>query len=189
MYQVQPRIDTKQVAYQLLETFGDLSQVMKADYDSLMKVKGIGQTSAEYLNELWKLYIAYSDYSIENFCLRSVESRQVYFMKQLARMGHDTMMLACLNDRMRVIECKGGNQFFQRFPKQDLLDMIRVLIPVHCSQIVIAMSRSNGITGFCREEIQFAENLRKYFQPLKIKISDVILIVNGHAFSLESETR
>ncbi|MEE5991636.1 MAG: JAB domain-containing protein [Oscillospiraceae bacterium] len=190
LYQVQPRIDTKQIAYQLLEAFGDLQSVLNADYDALVKVKGIGRTSAEYLMYLKKLYLAYCDYKFENFCLRSVESRQVYFMKKLQYVTQDnTIMIACLNDRMRVIECKIIPANWQAVPELDLLEMIKALIPVHCNQIIIAIKRPNGILGFCTEEIQFAEKLREYFQPLKMKLIDLILFVRGQTLSLESDTR
>ena len=98
-------------------------------------------------------------------------------------------MVACLNDRMRVIECKIVEQFSDGISEHELLEMIKILIPVHCNQIVIAMGRSDGVTGFCREEVLFADKLRSYFCPLKIKIPDVVLVVNGQAISLESETR
>ncbi|HAJ98299.1 MAG TPA: hypothetical protein DCO72_11260 [Ruminococcus sp.] len=189
LYQVQPRIDTKQVAYRLLETFGSLQEVFKADYDSLMKVKGIGRTSAEYICHLWKLQSVYCNYNLESFCLRSVESRQVYFMKRLGNVRQDMMMMACLDDRMRVIECKEIPNSAHTIPETDLLEMIKMLIPVHCNQIVLALKRSQGMTAFCQEEIQFTKRLREYFHPLKIKISDMILIVRGQVISFESDTR
>lgn len=49
LYGAIPRKNTNEIAHRLLDAFGSLSGVLKADYAQLMTVEGIGETAAVYL--------------------------------------------------------------------------------------------------------------------------------------------
>ena len=45
-----PRVDTNETAHRLLETFGSLEGVLKADHLALMSVNGVGEKSKDVYN-------------------------------------------------------------------------------------------------------------------------------------------
>ncbi len=186
LYQIQPRCDTRKIALHLLEKFGNLQDVLSADCEELTKVSGVGNISAEYIVYLRKLFNAYQRYHFEKFCIRSVESRQIYFMKQLEFETREVFMIACLDDRMRIICCK---TYEKQQLESNFYENMRMLIPLHCNQVIIAQNRLNGSAGFQDEDIRFAYYLKKRLEQLNIKLIDVILISKGKAVSMEEDTR
>ena len=95
-------------------------------------------------------------------------------------------MIACLDDRMRVIDCK---TYEKTQLKSEFYEIMGMLVPLHCNQVIIAQNRLNGSARFQEEDLRFASHLKKYLEQLKIKLVDVILISKGLAVSMEEDTR
>lgn len=55
-----PMKDTNPIAHRIINTFGSVSEAMQADMDELLKVKGVGKKTAQYLSILGKFARVYS---------------------------------------------------------------------------------------------------------------------------------
>lgn len=59
LFYSQPRGDTNKLAHELINTFGSLESVLSANYEDLMKVKGVGESTAALLVLFSRLSIKY----------------------------------------------------------------------------------------------------------------------------------
>ena len=76
-----PRIDTNELAHDLIRHFGSLSGVFDAPYEELFKVKGIGENAAVFLKMLTPTFRAYEQSRCNNEVrLNSVEKAKEFFI-------------------------------------------------------------------------------------------------------------
>ena len=61
-----PRVDTNETAHRLLETFGSLEGVFKADINTLMSVSGVGEKTARHIKLVFDIQRRISEQKCES---------------------------------------------------------------------------------------------------------------------------
>lgn len=106
LYYALPRRDTKPQAYELLQKFGTMEAVLKADPKDLMTIKGIGPRAAQWLNRIGKLIDSYGELEpIDKPMLGNLSKAIEYFDQFFADKEEAQVWQFCLNAGGRLIGC------------------------------------------------------------------------------------
>lgn len=107
LFYARPRCDTNELAHQLIRHFGSLSAVFDAPIEEIMKVKGMGETSAVLI----KLSIEIAAYymncrSSPGQILDTTEKAGNYFLPKFFGKNYESVYVASLDDKRKLIRCE-----------------------------------------------------------------------------------
>jgi len=106
LYYALPRRDTKQQAYDLLESFGSLQAVLNADENELTRVNGIGKRTARWLVTVGRAIAGYMQLEADDKpYMGNLASAVGYFSRFFAKHTDTEMWQFCLNAGGRLIGC------------------------------------------------------------------------------------
>lgn len=104
LYYALPRRDTRQQAYDLMERFGSLKELLSADVDTISTVKGVGQRSAEWLRAVGELVEAYSQLNADDRpCITNIGRAGAFLENFFAEMDYSEVWQFCLNAGGRLL--------------------------------------------------------------------------------------
>lgn len=104
LYYTQPRKDTNALAHLLIDRFGTLAAVLDAPYEELLKVPGVGETTATFLRMLPQLFGVYLRSKEEaRPVLDSAEAAGQYFIPYFIGIQNEEFHMASLDDKRQLI--------------------------------------------------------------------------------------
>lgn len=100
-----PRQNTNPLAHDLINNFGSLSKVIDADYYDLLKVKGLGEESALFINIISSLIQEYrkSKANEENIIIRNTIDGINYFRKIHTVGGKEILHIICMSKLGKIV--------------------------------------------------------------------------------------
>ena len=100
LYTTNAQRDTNEIAYNLLERFGDFASVLEASEEELCTVEGIGPTSARLLHMLPQVSRYYGRSRTDGKrCFKTTEQLGSYLMEKFAWSDYERAMLVSLSTR------------------------------------------------------------------------------------------
>ena len=106
LFFARPRGDMNPTAHRLIERFGSFSNVLDAPVEELMKVEGVGKTSATLIKMIPQLGGYYLDSRTQTGdVLNTTERAGEYFIPKFLGKKSEEVYLAALDDRRKVLRC------------------------------------------------------------------------------------
>ena len=103
LYTTNAQRDTNEIAYNLLERFGDFASVLEASEEELCTVEGIGPTSARLLHMLPQVSRYYGRCRTDGKrCFNTTEQLGSYLMAKFAWSDYERAMLVSLSTRRHI---------------------------------------------------------------------------------------
>ena len=103
LYTTNAQRDTNEIAYNLLERFGDFASVLEASEEELCTVEGIGPTSARLLHMLPQVSRYYGRSRTDGKrCFKTTEQLGSYLMEKFAWSDYERAMLVSLSTRRHI---------------------------------------------------------------------------------------
>ena len=173
-----PRRDTKEAAYELLQKFGSLENVLKAGESELTLVTGIGANAARWLKILGEAVEAYSQ--TEQCDLKKIDTflAAAEHFKSILK-GEETYML-CLSQGGQLISgvkisdnADWGNERSMRTALNEA-----IVIKAHS----VMLGRRSG--AFEKGDLIAAERMKRTFGEAEIAFVDFILTGTGRNISM-----
>ena len=183
-----PRRDTKALAKALLREFGGIGAVLTADADALMRVKGIGETSAAALK------IAHA--AALRLLRAEANARPVLNNWQAlidylhADMGYHTI------ERFRVLHLNTRNMLIRDEVMSEgsidqaavhVREVIRRAMDLGSASIILVHNHPSGDTSASRADIDITKAIIEAAKRLGIAVHDHLIIGSTGHRSLKSE--
>lgn len=187
LFPLLPRINTNEIAHNLINKFGSLKAViMHAQISEMQDVKGIGQNTATFLNFFGALteYISHTKEKIVTF--DSSTAIVKYCTDYFRNMDYECAAYFLLDDKMSLIFKEDINLKKQNQTEIDYNRIIRQVVYSECYSIVLAHNHPIGSICASNVDITSTRTLADYLKPLNVKITDHIIVQNGHGYSMRS---
>ncbi len=185
-----PQGDTNETAHELLNACGGtLSGVMSADYDKLVKIKGIGPHTAHFIHFLrlfTKRYLM-SAYTGQ-ITPASPGSEQLCELFGAAFLGtsHEEIHAAVFGKNGELIcEKKLADGCFESVAVQPRL-LLDLAAENRCSDIVIAHNHPSGSCIPSRTDIELTAQYHKLLTAMEVNLRDHIIVGCDSSFSMRS---
>lgn len=179
LYHVNSRGNTNPQAHVLLDEFGSLKGVFSAPYESLLTVKGVGESSAFLIKLFYELFVR---------CLQDERKHQKtdqilcgedairYFQRKFKGETKEIIMLACLDNQGRVIHYAEFPPGQVNFSSLDVREIISKAIGVNAAAIVLAHNHPNGSEMPSDADISATRSLITVLHSMKITLFDHVII-------------
>ncbi|MCR4645110.1 MAG: DNA repair protein RadC [Oscillospiraceae bacterium] len=184
LFHVIRRGNTNEIGHALIDAFGSVNEVLRADYDELVEVPGVGPACADYILYLRELYLAFDRYSFDGASLDNAEVRCAYFLRKLDMEQDELLLAACLDDTRRVkhqfVVARGsiGKMYLSHH------DLLKGVLQSHCRLVVLAHNHPEGQTIPSYEDIDTTVSIARALHHFDIEVLDHIIVAQGKAISM-----
>lgn len=182
-----PRKDTNEIAHRLIDTFGSLNGVFNADYEQLLEVEGMGESSALFISMIPGISRRY---------IESAEKRRINLSEPSDAMEYvrtkffgekkEVFYMICLDALGNLINCcklGEGNPETVVFDKRSVLE---TAFRNNADKVIFAHNHPNGIAAPSRNDIETTNEMQSLLRKCGIRLADHIIVAGSEALSLAS---
>lgn len=183
-----PRIDTNPISHRLLKEFGSISSVLEADYNHLIKVKGIGPRTAMTIKSLCKIFHFYleGDSDEDKTVLKKPNEIVFHFRKFFQKKQNEEFYIACLNAKNQLIKCEQISTGSVNSVAIDLRAITDFVNKSNASLVILAHNHPEGSSAPSGEDMQATEKIYEILSILNIGLVDHIIISEKDYFSFHA---
>lgn len=180
-----PRIDTKPIAERLLRHFGSLSQVLEATADELMKVEGVGENTATFL----QLATAVGRYYMVNrstnpTILNTTEKCGQYLMSRFFGRRNETVFLLCLDAKCKALCCREMGEGSINSAGIPVRRVVETALGVNATTVVLAHNHPSGLAFPSHDDVVTTQRIAKALEAVEIVLADHIVVADDDFVSL-----
>ncbi len=187
LFGAQARGDTKPLAKRLLKTFGSLNGVLAAPREELLKVKGVGVTSAAQLKITYEAGRRLARADLRERPMINSHQKAIDYCR--VEIGHETveqLLLLFLDNKNCVIaderHQRGTVNHTPAYPRE----VVKRALDLGASSLILVHNHPSGDTTPSRADINMTDAISKAAKPLGIAVIDHIIVSKRDHFSFKS---
>ena len=187
LYILIPRVNTNEIAHKLINEFGSLKNVLLTHIDKLMKIDGIGKTSAMYLKFIGDIFNYISDTKeIPTKRLTSSKLLTEFCIEHFKNKPNEVLSLILMDDMYALLNVY---DITSDDPNRILVDYREIFIEVlrsDCRKVVLAHNHITGTADPSDNDIMTTREIGKLLSIFKVDLVDHIIVRNDTAVSMRS---
>lgn len=182
---VRPRVDTKPIAKKLLNKYGTLENIFKADKKELLNFSGLGEKSSFFLKFIGDI----SAYSFQEKVRKNKVSlknkREVinYLRNTIGFSKNEKFKVLFLNVLNEIIEIE--NLFEGTIDKSTIYPrkILERALYYNARNIIFVHNHPSGKVSPSEKDIEFTRDMKDFFKIVDINVIDHIIITENSYFS------
>lgn len=180
-----PRMDTKEIAKDLIFQFGSLSQVLEAKPEDLMKVNGIGENAATFLS----LIMAVNRYYLvsrgaNQQILNTTEKCGAYLIPKFLGMRNEVVYLLCMDAKCKVLCCHRVCEGSVNSAGLSIRKIVETALSVNASSVILAHNHPSGLALPSGDDVVVTRRVAKALEAVEILLADHIVVGDDDFVSL-----
>lgn len=180
-----PQKDTNPLAHQLLDTFGSLAGVLRAPYEALCRVPGVGSHTATLLKLSEAMVRPYLEDSFgDGQILDSSEKLCRFLQPKFAGRKVETVVLVCMDIKKKVLYSgvvEEGSMTAVQFTVKKIAEKAMGL---HASFVALAHNHPDGFAFPSQEDILSTHAIQRALLPLDIRVVDHVVVARDDSVSI-----
>lgn len=180
-----PRRDTNEIAHNLMDSFGSLSNVFDASFEELIKVDGVGASSATLITLIPQLFRKYSEDKNTNILyFNSPESVGKYLISKFIGVKVEQLLLLSLDNKGSLINCDVISEGTVNVTDVDKRKVVEKAIKNNASSVILSHNHPGGITVPSAADINSTHIMSKTFQTIGVRLLDHVIVAGDEYFSM-----
>ena len=181
-----PRKDTNDLAHKLLDMFGSLSGVLEAAPAELMKVEGIGESSAVLLSMMPAILRKYNENRVLGKPkINSCESAGEFAINLLGGRTYEAFYAICLNAGGEVVNtCKISEGTLDQAPAYPRL-IIEAALNSKAYSVILAHNHPGGSEYPSKADMVATTKIKEALSAVDIPLRDHIIVTPKGYFSFK----
>lgn len=173
LFNVIPRKNTNPIAHRLCRRFGSLRGVLEADMQELMKVDGVGESTAFFLTQLpylWKR--CEMNEKAEGVLLDTVSKIGEYLASIFRGETVEVVYLLMLDNRARLIGCERLFEGTVTACETDARRIAEIALSNRAPRIVLAHNHPGGTAEPSDSDVSTTRYLRRVFSGIDLILEE-----------------
>lgn len=171
-----PQRDTNPLAHRLIDTFGNVSSVLRADRAMLMRVEGMTQNAATLLTLVGdlQLYCAKEARPL-GMILHSTEDIVDFLMPHFAGLSSEEVWMLSMDTLSRVLAVHCVSRGSPVLSEINVREVLRFALADNAMKIVLAHNHPSGIALPSDQDITTTAALAKALEGAGIRFADHLI--------------
>ena len=178
-------MDAKQMAQELIDYFGGLGPLLKADREAFCSAKGLGQAKFCQLQATLELTRRYLDEHLRaDDVFTSPEKVMDYLAIQMRDNQREVFAVMLLDTRHRLIELL--ELFFGTLNSASVYprEVAKIALEKNAAAVIVAHNHPSGSTEPSRADVLITKRLKAALEVIDVKLLDHFVIGKGEVVSL-----
>lgn len=180
-----PRKDTNELAHTLIKIFGSLPQVFDAPMSNLLKVTGVGESTAILIRLVSKLSRVYAEknYKLNSKRPTKTQVEQIILNKFIGRIK-EHVVLVLFDAKRNMVFCDVISQGSFGSTGFHIRDIIELALKFNATRAIIAHNHPSGIALPSREDVETTIELKNALKLIEVKLVDHIIVADNDYVSI-----
>lgn len=187
-----PKKDTNELAHTLLNEFGSLDKVFEAEYDELIKIKGVGENIAsliKFFQMLSRRYIS-STFDYEGAIRLNDVKRLSSYCENLFKGEKKELVYAiALDDELYLIDKMKIGEGIANKVELSFRKLTEFAFKCNCTRMVLTHNHPNGSMLASRVDVEATENIADMLSSVDVELLDHIVVGRSGATSMRECNR
>ena len=185
LYYCIPRRDTNDLAHDLVNEFQSLARVLEAPKAELMRVPGMGESSAMYLNLLNDVIRYYQvNRSAKADILTTLDQCGAYLVPFFCNRRNETVFLLCLDAKCKVLCCKLVGEGSVNSAAIPIRRVVEMALAANATSVVLAHNHPSGVAMPSDEDICTTRRVALALHAVEIQLVDHIVVADDDYVSM-----
>ena len=181
-----PQKDVNPIAHALLNEFGNIKNVLSADYHDLIRVKGVGRHTALLL-KTFKAVNLENNNNAYKFKLSNTEDMKAYCYQLLCNADNEEFYAICLDNANNIIYQKKLAVGSATKINIQIQDITRFAMQHRATKLIIAHNHPCGTLKYSNDDLHFTYNLIFSCALNGINLLDHVLVTSNATLSLNEQ--
>lgn len=180
-----PRIDTNELAHELLNEFGSFANVMEASVEDLKKVKGIGDNAATFLTLINAVNRFYRIKKAEGTTTVSKIEEYVSVLEpRFTGRKNETVFLLCLDAKSKIICCKQVSEGSVTSAHISVRKVVEAALSVNASAVILSHNHPGGYAMPSKADEETTYRVAKALSDVDVVLLDHVIFSDSDYTSL-----
>ncbi len=185
LFYARPLINTNEIAHKLLNEFGSISKVFDASVEDLKKIKGVSDSTAILLKIIPEMSHEYVNTKSDLLIMDKFKVVKDYFISQFINEQNEVVKIACLDDRLRLIDCGTIIEGSPKSTTANIKKLIEFTYKNNCDSIILAHNHPDGNMIPFDDDLKMTKDIYNCLKPIGIKLIDYIIVADDQAVSFK----
>lgn len=186
LYQCLPRIDTSPIAAELLKNFDSFSGVINAPVKELVKVAGVGKSTAEFIHTL-PLFFRYYMEDLHNSEVRIYSSDTAYTLIKNKFYGrkNEVIVLMILNSRGQVVFHNQIAEGTVSMVPVYIKKLIELCLEYDADTVILAHNHPSGNPAPSRGDVTATKEIQMALESIYVTLADHLIFTDTDYTSMK----
>lgn len=177
------RRDVNPLAHRLINRFGSLKMVLRADFNDLL-AEGISENTATLLKLVADIGPAIDRKEASELTIKTIDDALFACHRLLFRQAYESVLLLCLDSVNRVIKIRyrseGLNDKVEALPKW----VVDTALSNNASSVLLAHNHPSGNSEPSLKDKETTALLHRLLMPLGVKLFDHVIVTTDACSSM-----
>ena len=185
LFYVIPRQDTNPIAHALIDRFGSLTEVIDAPYEELIKVKGVGENTATFLQLIPAVCKRYTrEKQKSKAAYTSLQEMADFVIPLFSFEMEETLFLICLDSGNHITYCEPISNGNLDTVTIEPRCVVQKAMERRASCVVLAHNHPSGIPLPSLSDVSLTQNLKDALQLFNIELLDHFIVAGETCVSM-----
>lgn len=180
-----PRGDTNPIAHRLIDAFGSLSGVFDATPEELMKVSGVGESTAILISMIPQMARKYLEDKADAVNVVSgCGDIGAYLLPKFVGRTNEALMMVSIDNKNKVISCSVVAEGTVDSAKVSRRKVMEEAMKVKATRVILAHNHPRGVAVPSAEDVAMTREIGRLFAQVGIELVDHIIIADDDYVSM-----
>ena len=180
-----PRGDTNPIAHRLIDSFGSLSGVFDATPEELMKVKGVGESTAILISMVPQMARKYLEDKADSVnVMGGCSDIGAYLLPKFVGRTNEALMMVSIDNKNKIISCSVVAEGTVDSAKVSRRRVMEEAMKVNATRVILAHNHPRGVAVPSSEDVVMTREIGKLFAQVGIELVDHIIIADDDYVSM-----
>lgn len=180
-----PRGDVNPLAHELLNRFGTLAAVFDAPIEELMRVPGVGESTATLIKLVPQISRRYLiSRTQENLILNSPISAGEFLLPHFHGETEEVVYMLCLDAKCKVINCSFLGRGSVNSVNVSIRKIVETALLYNATSVILAHNHTSGIALPSQEDEETTLRVMEALKMIDIVLMDHIVVADDDFVSM-----
>lgn len=180
-----PRGDTNPIAHRLIDAFGSLSGVFDATPEELMKVSGVGESTAILISMIPQMARKYLEDKADAVnVVGGCGDIGAYLLPKFIGRTNEALMMVSIDNKNKVIACSVVAEGTVDSAKVSRRKVMEEAMKVKATRVILAHNHPRGVAVPSAEDVAMTREIGRLFAQVGIELVDHIIIAEDDYVSM-----
>ena len=180
-----PRGDTNPIAHRLIDVFGSLSGVFDATPEELMKVSGVGESTAILISMIPQMARKYLEDKADAVnVVGGCGDIGAYLLPKFVGRTNEALMMVSIDNKNKVISCSVVAEGTVDSAKVSRRKVMEEAMKVKATRVILAHNHPRGVAVPSAEDVAMTREIGRLFSQVGIELVDHIIIADDDYVSM-----
>ena len=182
-----PRGDVNELAHELINRFGKLSDVFDAPIEELKKLRGVGDNTATLIKlipQVCRRYMISRSVSGDDVYITDSKKAGAFIVPYFYGEREETVYMICLDAKCKVINCRMVFRGEVNSANVIIRKIVENALAYKATSVILAHNHPSGIAIPSREDERTTERVLEALRAVDIILADHIVVADEDFVSM-----